>query len=94
MRYLIVVVLILCGSFAQADELQDAYDQYKALNEQGKYQEALPFAQEAVRLAETKFGKDDDDTSVYLNNLGLLYRRNLGDYDKAEPLYKRALEIR
>ena len=92
MRYLIVAVLILCCSFAQADELQDAYDQYTALDEQGKYQEALPFAQEAVRLAETKFGKDDDDTSLYLNGLGSLYDA-LGDYDKAEPLYKRALEI-
>jgi tetratricopeptide (TPR) repeat protein len=92
MRYLIVAVLILCCSFAQADELRDAFDQYRALIEQGKYQEAIPFVQEAVRLAETKFGKDDDDTSLYLNNLGLLYA-TLGDYDKAEPLLKRVLEI-
>ena len=93
MRYLIVAVLILCGSFAQADELQDAYDQYEALDEQGKYQQALPFAQEAVRLGEVKFGKDDKTTAIFLNNLGLLYD-NLGDYDKVEPLYKRALEIK
>jgi len=92
MRYLIVAVLILCCSFAQADELQDAHDQYEALHEQGKYQEALPFAQKAVRLAETKFGKESGDTSVYLSNLGSLYA-TLGDYDKAEPLYERALEI-
>ena len=92
MRYVIVAVLVLCGSFAQADELQDANDQYEALDEQGKYQEALPFAQKAVRLAETKFGKESGDTSVYLSNLGSLYA-TLGDYDKAEPLYKRALEI-
>ena len=92
MRYLIVAVLILCCSFAQADELQDAFDQYKALNEQGTYQEALPFAQEAVRLGEVKFGKDDKTTAIFLNNLGTLYD-TLGDYDKAEPLIKRALEI-
>ena len=54
----------------QPIELQDAFDQYNALEEQGKYQEALPFAQEAVCLAEANFGKDDGDTSVYLNNLG------------------------
>ncbi|MBQ80420.1 MAG: hypothetical protein CMJ66_10350, partial [Planctomycetaceae bacterium] len=85
MRYLIVAVLILCCSFAQADELQDAYDQCDALKEQGKYQEALPFAQEAVRLGEVKFGKDDEFTAVFLNELGQAYDA-LGEYDKAEPL--------
>ena len=92
MRYLVVAILVLCCSFAQADDLQDASEQYEALYEQGKYQEALPFAQKAVRLGEVNFGKDDKATAVLLNNLGILYA-DLADYDKAEPLLKRALEI-
>ena len=63
MRYLFVSVLILCCSFAQADELQDTYEQYKALNEQGKYRKALPFAEKAVHLAEVTFGRDDVETA-------------------------------
>ena len=77
---------------AHADELQNAYDQYKALKEQGKYREALPFIQEAVRLGEARLGKENKTIATLLNNLGTLYN-DLGEYDKAEPLYKRALEI-
>ena len=35
----------------------------------------------------------DPDTASSLNNLALLYK-DMGDYAKAEPLYKEALEIR
>ena len=37
-------------------------------------------------------GPDHPDVATDLNNLGSLYD-TLGDYDKAEPLYKRALGI-
>ena len=92
MRCLIVASLVLCCSFAQADELQDAYDQYEALYEQGKYQEALPFAEEAVRLTEVEFGNENELTGQRLNEIGyLLYC--LGDYKKSEESLKRSLEV-
>ncbi|NDH94788.1 MAG: tetratricopeptide repeat protein, partial [Planctomycetia bacterium] len=69
-----------------------SYDQYTALNEVGKYQEALPFAEEALRLGERQFGENGQTTLLFLINLGELYI-TLGDYAKAEPLLKRALEI-
>jgi tetratricopeptide (TPR) repeat protein len=37
-------------------------------------------------------GKAHPDTATSLNNLAYLYQAK-GDYDSAEPLYKRALEI-
>ena len=45
-----------------------------------------------MEIWEKQLGPDHPDVALGLNNLGLLYN-NLGDYDKAEPLYKRALEI-
>ena len=92
MRCLIVASLVLCCSSTLADELQDAHDRYKALNEQGKYQEALPFAQEAVRLTEVEFGNENELTGQRLNEIGyLLYC--LGDYKKSEESLKRSLEV-
>ena len=38
-------------------------------------------------------GPDHPDTALSLNNLAVLYD-NQGKYDKAEPLYQRALTIR
>ncbi len=45
-----------------------------------------------MEIDEKALGPDHPAVATDLNNLGLLYNK-LGDYDKAEPLYKRALEI-
>ena len=95
-RLLFLVVVAAIGvawcRVGPADELREAYDQYEALVQAGKYNEALPFAQEALRLGVIQFGENGKTTGVFLNNLGRLYD-DLGDYAKAEPLLKRALEI-
>ena len=70
---LIITASALFCVTVNADELQDVYKQYANLKQQGKYQEALPFAQEAVRLGEARLGKDDITTSIYLSDLALLY---------------------
>ena len=59
---------------------------------QGRYQEALPFAEEALRLGNQEFGPDHPTTAALLNNLAELYRAQ-GKYAEAEPLYQRALRI-
>ena len=97
MKRLLVFTLVAAMGVAwcrdgSADELREAYNEYKALNEAGKYHEALPFAKAALRLGVMQFGEDSKTTAVFLNNLGALYYA-LGDYAKAEPLYKRALAI-
>jgi len=45
-----------------------------------------------LEIDEKALGTDHPDVGTGLNNLGWLYKA-LGDYDKAEPLLKRALEI-
>ena len=82
-----------------ADE-QDDLAKLSSLNKQaielyqaGKFNEAIPIAQEAVELSEKVLGPDHADTATALNNLAMLYL-SLGDYAKAEPLFQRALNIR
>jgi len=58
-----------------------------------KFLEAVPVAEEAIRVAEATFGKDHPKLATAVNNLAVLYDSQ-GEYVKAEPLYKQALEIR
>ena len=95
-------VALLCllqpGPRLIADE-QDDQARLASLNQQvielcqaGKFNEAVPIAQEFLDLCEKRFGPDHPDTADALYNLGDLYC-SLRDYTKAEPLLKRALEI-
>ncbi len=77
---------------ALSPELMDAYRQYQALNQQGDYAAAIPFAEKALRLGEGEFGPNRETTSLLLNNLAELYHAQ-GRYRDAEPLFKRALAI-
>ncbi len=49
----------------------DAYKRYSELFAQGRYEEALPFAERALKLAEQEFGPNDPSTAVDLNNLAV-----------------------
>src|SRR5262245_43712540 len=78
---------------AAEKELRTAFDKGRALVEQGKYTEALPYYQKALELAPTVFGRDHTNTAVILNNLAILYS-DMGQHAKAELLHQRSLEIR
>jgi len=62
------------------------------LYKQGKYREALPLAEEALRLAEEATGPNDERLALFLSNLGTV-RYELKEYDRAEKLLLRALAI-
>ncbi len=79
-------------ALAQSAALMEAYNQFKALYEQGRYAEAEPFAAEALRLGEKELGSDHPHTGAFLNNLASLYQAQ-GRYAEAEPLVKRALAL-
>ncbi len=79
-------------ALAQSAALMDAYNQVKALNEQGRYAEAEPFARKALELGEKEFGPDHPYTGTYINILATLYQAQ-GRYAEAEPLHRRALTI-
>jgi CHAT domain-containing protein/tetratricopeptide (TPR) repeat protein len=67
-------------------------NQVVALNQAGRYAEALPIAHRVLTLAEQLRGSDHPEVATSLNNLAELYRA-LGRYRDAEPLYNRALTI-
>ena len=73
-------------------ELQDAFDRNLALYNQGRYEEALRFAKEALRLSEREFGDNHMHFASSLENLAVLYHAR-GQYAEAQPLFKRGLAI-
>ena len=77
---------------AQSAALMEAYNQCIALYDQGRYEEAIPFAEEALKLGEREFGPVDPTTATLLNNLARVYDTQ-GKYAEVEPLYQRALAI-
>ncbi len=74
------------AAHGQSSALMDAYNRYSELYAQGRYDEALPFAKNALKLGEQEFGSDQRHTASFLNNLALLYQAQ-GRYAEAEPLY-------
>ncbi len=60
--------------------------------EQGRYAEAEPLYQRALRIREQRLGPEHPRVAYPLNNLANLYKEQ-GRYAEAEPLYQRALRI-
>ena len=87
------VILFSSPAFAASDRFQDALDSSSTLYEQGRFQEAIPHAKEAIAIAEHEIGTDDVAYAALLDNLAALYEAEM-DYAEARPLYRRALEIR
>jgi tetratricopeptide (TPR) repeat protein len=73
-------------------KLSSLHKQYTELYRAGKFNDAIPIAQEFLELSEKALGPDHPNTATALSNLALLYS-SMGNYAKAEPLYERALEI-
>ncbi len=61
-------------ALAQSAALTEAYNRYQALDAQGRYAEAEPFAADTLELSTKEFGPDHPKTGILLNNLALLYR--------------------
>ena len=79
--------LPLLAQEARWDELST---QVSGLIEQGKFAEALPPAEEALKVADATFGSDDTRSATSALALGVLYQQK-EDYARAEPLYRRSL---
>ena len=63
------------------------------LRDRGRYTEAEPLYQRAIRIREQLLGPQHPDMAYPLTNLANLYREQ-GRYAEAESLYQRALHIR
>ena len=60
------------------------------LFKEGNYKEAAICFEEAEIEARNIFGVEDPQYALILNNLAEIYR-SMGEYKKAEPLYKRPM---
>ena len=63
------------------------------LYKQGKFEQGIPVAQEALKVGESTFGPTNVNVATSLNNLAEFYVAQ-GRYGEAEPLLVRALGIR
>ena len=86
-------ILFASSALAASDSFEDAMNSSSALYEQGRFQEAIPHAKEALAIAEREFGADDVACAAVLDNLAALYEAEML-YAKAQPLYRRALDLR
>lgn len=89
-----VVAVAMAGSVL-AQSAIDADKQtaeFIRLYQAGKYSEAVPFAERALKLRESALGPSHLDVAEALNNLGLIYFVQ-GRHGEAEPLFKRSLSI-
>ncbi len=80
----------------QSDELEEAnrlHQQVIQLNEQGKYNEAIPIAERVLEIRQRLLGENHLDVATSLNSLAELYYSQ-GRYSEAEPLLIQALEMR
>src|SRR5271157_3811196 len=87
------VILAYLASLTKDDGLDAMNQQINQLIEQEKYQEAIPIAERAVAVAKRVRGSEQPETVDTLDNLGFLFQK-IGDYAKAEPLYREVLRIR
>ncbi|GDZ95766.1 tetratricopeptide TPR_2 [Planktothrix agardhii CCAP 1459/11A] len=80
------------NDFTQQMEWSTLNQQVNQLYNQGKFNEAILVAKQALILAQSLHPGDHPDLATSLNNLALLYEFQ-GRYSEAEPLYKQALEM-
>ena len=77
---------------AQEAQWQKLADQALDLDKEGKYDQALPLAVEALKEAQASLGPDDPLLAVALGSLARVYR-DQGEYAKAEALDLRAVAL-
>jgi CHAT domain-containing protein/Tfp pilus assembly protein PilF len=72
--------------------VQKLFEDVTRLQQQGRYAEAIPYAEKVLTIYEEGMGREHSAIVKLLDNLALLYN-NIGDYAKAAPLYRRSLAI-
>jgi len=77
------------SSLEEASRLDDRAVE---LYQQGRYGEAIVYAEKALKIYRKTLGETHKDTATSYNNLGLSYKA-MGNYAKAEAMYQKALAI-
>jgi CHAT domain-containing protein/Flp pilus assembly protein TadD len=84
--------VLLVQQLNELEEAKQLNQQVIQLYQQGKYNEAIPIAEQVLEIRERLLGENHPDVATSLNNLAGLYG-DQGRYDEAEPLYERSLAI-
>src|SRR6266478_6171334 len=86
--------VVAANHLSQNDQkmLSSLQQRIEELDRAGKYREAIPVAQDALKLVESTMGSDGLETAAACDKLAGLYYK-MGSYSKAEPLYQRALAV-
>ncbi len=100
MRWItIFFLLVMMGAGERSwgqDNQRDVLDNslvMMELEKQGKYAEALPLAERALRQAIDNLGSEHSTVAIYMDHVGTLYGK-LGQRGKAEFLLRKALRLR
>ncbi len=88
-----IMSLVATAAFGQSVELRTVHRQVEDMFEKGHYDDAVPFAEQAVQLSEQEFGAEHPTTATLIDNLARLHRLQ-GRFDTAKILYRRGLAIR
>lgn len=92
--FLLWVTPPLClGQTSAKESVKTLYQEYRKLEAQGRYREAIPYAEDLVRVGKEAFGEAHPHVGLFLSNLAGLYLV-IGDFGKAEAFYKDSLAIR
>jgi tetratricopeptide (TPR) repeat protein len=68
------------------------HDRMLRLYVDGKFQDGIKLAQQIEEMSQHALGDGHPDLAAALNNLGV-FHHSQGQYGRAEPLYRKALEI-
>jgi CHAT domain-containing protein/Tfp pilus assembly protein PilF len=91
---LLALGLSLSACSAKQDLLRASQliEKAEELSDNGKYKDAQPLVEEALKIRREELGPEHADTAEALNDLAALYYHQ-ADYPRAEKLYERALKI-
>lgn len=92
-QFFIILIFFVTFYDAHSQSFIDYYIKTKECIKNGEYKTGIVYGEKSLKEAERLFGKNDTIYAECCNDLGSLYRKT-GLYDKAEPLLKRALNIR
>ena len=94
--FVLLLILLLPVPCAAQDaakaEVNRLNKKYEELEKQGRYKEAIKYAEKLIPTGEKAYGKEHPFMALFQNNLAQLYSK-IGNYDKAKSLYQKALII-
>ncbi|MEO6610844.1 MAG: tetratricopeptide repeat protein [Chitinophagaceae bacterium] len=94
MKYLLLLSILFFSSIeVSCQNLLDLNKKFVELFQQGKYEEAIPYAEKAFATAKKELPEDHPDYATNLENLGWVYL-TAGYYSKAEPAYKELVKLK